>query len=195
MKKMRTIYKIIICICIVLFLGFQYFGYSSEILNNQSSEEVKQKYHLNLTDIEWRVKKNSKNTLINPKPTFYYITNPYLIFNEYSVSIYVSEGDDIFETVIPKMLFQNQRDKVMLEKQVTHNDLNMTIQVLETEPDDFAIEYSACYRVIVDYNDCLYHFIFDKSPSMSYSLYSTELDQDEIAKCLSIIDELFLYNE
>ncbi len=195
MKIIRTICKIVICLGVVLFLVFQYFGYSSEVLNNQSSEEIKQKYHLNLTDVEWSIKKNSKKTLINAKPTFYYITNSYLLFDEYSVSIYVSESDDIFETAIPKMLFQSQRNEVMLEKQVNHNDLDMTIQVLETEQDEFVVEYSACYRVIVDYNGCLYHFFFDKSPSMSYSVYSTEINEDEITDCLNIIDEIFLYDE
>lgn len=194
MKIFKLLFKILICLIIFAFLCFQYFGYSSNYLDLQSSQEIKEKFHLKLTEENWRIEEYTKNTYINAKPTYYHITNSFLKFDDYHVSIQVTEGDEIFQPiVIPKLLSKNKRDQVMIEKQISHNNVDMTVQVIETEPEDIVIEYSAHYRIIISDNDSLYYFNFDKSPSISYSIHSTDIHEDEIDECLNIIDEVLLY--
>lgn len=193
MKRFGLVFKIMICLLIAVFLCIQYFGYSSEPVDYQLHKDIQEKYCLKLPDENWRYIKYDKNTLLNAKPTFYNIYNPFLSFDGYSVSIDITEEDEIFETSLPAMLFRSKRNQVMIEKQMSYNNIDMTVQVLETDPDDFEIEYPASLRIIFNYNDCLYHFNFSQSTPMSYSIYSTEIHEDEINACLNIMDEVLLY--
>ena len=189
----KKYYMIFVGLLLLVVICFQYFGYSSNNLDDQSIQDFKEKYQLNLTDDHWKYKIYSKNTLINAKPAFYQITNPFIQQNGYNISIDMSEGDQIFEISLPAMLFKNKRKNVMIEQQIIHNNIDMIVQVVEIEDEDIILEYKACLRVLFKYNDCLYRFTFTQSPSISYSINSTEIHDKDINECLDIIDTLFIY--
>lgn len=199
-NKRRIYFKsfLFILLIVVLFVS-QYYGYDSLEVSEKDCIDIQNKYHLILNDENWEYRLHTKNTIINSKPSFYSFKNYYVIlFDDEFTTVYikVTDGDEIFDLVLPTFINGRFEPQVMIQENVNYNNLNIQVQLIKTceLPELEDGYYIPNYKFIFEYNSSLYHieFLNKNNPNFVYSSQETKIHMNELYVYLSWLDAILI---